>query len=150
MNNTIKIHNGKEFVQVNVSINHKKGTFRGLHYQLPPFAETKLIRCNKGKVFDVIVDIRKGSETFLQWFGIELSESNMKMLYIPEGFAHGFLTQTDDAQMTYQHTAFYKPGYEAGLRYDDPALGISLPEKPTVISEKDLLQPFINQSFKGI
>ena len=140
----------KEFVQSNLSVNSKKFTFRGLHYQSPPFSEIKLIRCNKGKVLDMIIDIRKDSETFLEHFSIELSGDNMKILYVPEGFAHGFLTLEDDTQMTYHHTAFYEPGYESGLRYDDPALGITLPEKPMVISEKDNNHPFINKHFKGI
>lgn len=139
-----------EFVQVNQSVNKRKGTFRGIHYQFPPFAEVKLIRCIKGKVFDLIVDIRKNSDTFLQHFGVELSEGNMKMIFVPEGFAHGFLTLEDNSQMIYHHTQFYKPGFEAGLRFDDPALKIKLPEMPKVISEKDKLNPLITNLFKGI
>ena len=102
----------KEFVQINHSVNKLKGTFRGLHYQLPPFTETKLIRCIHGKVFDVIVDIRTKSDTFLKHFAINLSAVNMKMILVPEGFAHGFLTLKDNSQMIYHHTALYKPGFE--------------------------------------
>lgn len=144
------IGNIKEFVQVNQSINKSKGTFRGLHYQLPPFTEVKLIRCIRGKVFDIIVDLRKNSKTFLQHFNIEMSEDNMKMLYVPEGFAHGFLSLEDNSQMIYQHTAFYKPGYEAGLRFNDPALKIKLPFMPEIITEKDKSYPFITKLFTGI
>ncbi len=145
-----QIGHKKEFVQSNLSVNNNKYTFRGLHYQLPPFSEIKLVRCHKGRVHDIIVDLRKGSETFLQHYSVELSGENMKMIYIPEGFAHGFLTLEEDSQMTYLHTAYYQPGFEAGLRYDDPALNIELPEKPKVISEKDLNHPFINPQYKGI
>lgn len=140
----------KEFIQVNHSVNKLKGTFRGLHYQLPPFAEIKLIRCIVGKVFDVIVDIRQNSQTFLQHFSVELSEENMKMIYVPEGFAHGFITLTDNAQLIYQHTAFYKTGFESGFRYDDPTLNIQLPVQPEIITEKDKNYPLITDSFKGL
>jgi dTDP-4-dehydrorhamnose 3,5-epimerase len=140
----------KPFVQINHSINKKKATFRGLHYQVPPFSEIKLIRCISGKVFDVVVDIRKESKTFLQYFGLELSEKNMKMLYIPEGFAHGFITMQNNTQLIYHHTSFYKPGHEAGLRYDDPKLKIVLPIEPQIITEKDKNHPLINSLFSGI
>jgi dTDP-4-dehydrorhamnose 3,5-epimerase len=140
----------KHFVQINHSVNSKKGTFRGLHYQLKPFSEIKLIRCVAGKVFDVIVDIRKGSDTFLQYFGVELSAKNMKMIYVPEGFAHGFITLENNSQLIYHHTSFYKPGFESGLRYDDPKLSINLPLSPVIITEKDKSYPLINSSFTGI
>jgi dTDP-4-dehydrorhamnose 3,5-epimerase len=146
----LAIGHDKEFVQSNLSVNHMKGTFRGLHYQRPPFAEIKLIRCSKGAVYDIIVDLRKGSSTFLHHFSVVLTGENMNMLYVPEGFAHGFLTLEDDSRMTYQHTAFYKPGFEAGLRHDDPALQVKLPEKPLIISDKDLDHPLITETFKGI
>lgn len=145
-----KINFHDEFVQFNHSVNKIKGTFRGFHYQLPPFSEVKLIRCVRGKVFDVIVDIRKNSKTFLKHFSVELSEENMKMLLIPKGFAHGFLTLEDNSHMIYHHTEYYKPGFEGGLRFDDPLLKIDLPELPKIISEKDKNNPLITNTFKGI
>jgi dTDP-4-dehydrorhamnose 3,5-epimerase len=140
----------KEFVQFNQSVTYKTGTLRGMHYQLPPFSEVKLIRCIRGSVFDVIIDIRQDSPTFLKHFSVELNETNMLSLYIPEGFAHGFQTLDDNAQLIYHHTAFYSPGYEAGIRYNDPAIDISLPLPVTVITEKDQNHPLLNNSFKGI
>ena len=142
-------HRG-EFVQINHSVNKLKGTFRGIHYQLLPFAEIKLIRCISGKAYDIIVDIRKGSPTFLKSIAVEISEENMKMMYVPAGFAHGFITLEDNTQLIYHHTAFYKPGYEAGLRYDDPELKLELPIDVVVITDKDRNHPFIDKNFKGI
>ncbi len=140
----------KNFVQFNHSRTIYKGTIRGLHYQNPPFAEIKLIRCIKGAVYDVLVDIRKNSPTFLQYFGIELSEQNMRMIYIPEGFAHGFQTLEDYAELIYHHTAFYSPGMESGLKFDDELLGINWPLPPTIISKKDQQHPPLNKTFTGI
>ncbi len=140
----------KEFVQFNHSHNNEKGTLRGMHYQLPPFSEIKLIRCVKGSVFDVIVDIRQDSPTFLQHFGVELSEQNMRMLYIPEGFCHGFQTLEDHTALIYHHTAFYTPGYERGLLFDDPAIGINWPLVPTQMSEKDQHYAALEADFSGI
>jgi len=145
-----EIGHHKPFVQINHSINHKKATFRGLHYQKPPFSEIKLIRCIAGKVFDIIVDIREKSDTFLHHFGVELTSQNMKMIYVPEGFAHGFITLEDNTQLIYHHTSSYKPGYESGFRYDDPRLKIKLPFEPLIISEKDKSYRFIDNSFSGI
>jgi len=125
------------FVQANVSFNHKQGTLRGMHYQLPPAAETKLVRCTAGAIYDVIVDLRPASPTYLQHFGIELTATNRRALYVPELFAHGYLTLTDGAEVEYQVGEFYTPGYERGLRYDDPALGIRWPTAIEVVSEKD-------------
>ncbi len=139
-----------EFVQFNHSITNNKGTIRGMHYQTPPFSETKLIRCIRGSVFDVIIDIRKDSPTFLKYFAIELSESNMLSLYIPQGFAHGFQTLEDNSQLIYHHTAFYTPGYEGGIRYDDPLIQIQWPLNVTAITEKDKNHPLLNHTFKGI
>jgi dTDP-4-dehydrorhamnose 3,5-epimerase len=124
-------------VQVNMSYSRTRGTLRGMHYQRAPHAETKLVRCTMGAIYDVIVDIRPESPTYLRWIGVELSAKNHRMLYIPEGFAHGFQTLTDDVEVTYQVTAFYTPGAEGGARYDDPAFGIRWPLDVTVISEKD-------------
>ncbi|NOX47218.1 MAG: dTDP-4-dehydrorhamnose 3,5-epimerase [Chlorobi bacterium] len=142
-------HKG-DFVQINHSVNKLKGTFRGIHYQLPPFGEIKLIRCISGKVYDIIVDIRKGSPTFLKSFAVEISADNMKMMYVPEGFAHGFITLEDNSQLIYHHTTYYEPGHEAGLRYNDPALQLELPIGPSIMTEKDKNHPLIDNSFKGI
>jgi dTDP-4-dehydrorhamnose 3,5-epimerase len=129
--------------QANVSFNHAAGTMRGLHYQAPPAAETKLVRCTAGVIWDVIVDIRPGSPTYMQHFGIELSAANRRALYVPEMFAHGYLSMTDGAEVVYSVGEFYTPGVEGGYRYDDPALGIDWPMAVTVISEKDANWPLI-------
>lgn len=127
--------------QANVSRSTKRGALRGMHYQLPPFSETKLVRCTKGAIFDVIIDLRKDSPTYKQWIGVELTEENHRMLYVPEGFAHGFLTKTDDAEVTYLVTAFYDKEHERGIRYDDPAFAIEWPEEIKHISDKDASHP---------
>jgi len=124
-------------VQANVSYNKKKGTLRGLHMQLPPYDETKLVRCTKGSLYDVIVDLRKDSPTFKQWIGVELTADNYRMLYVPEGFAHSFITLEDETEATYQVTQFYTAGAERGFRWNDPAFNIQWPIEPVIISEKD-------------
>jgi len=129
--------------QGNLSYNHKKGTMRGLHFQAPPAAETKLVRCTAGAIWDVIVDLRPDSPTHMQHFGVELTASNRRALYVPEMFAHGYLTLTDDAEVTYSVGEFYTPGVEGGYRFDDPALGINWPVDVAVISEKDAAWPLI-------
>jgi dTDP-4-dehydrorhamnose 3,5-epimerase len=144
------IGHDKEFVQFNQSVTHKAGTVRGMHYQLPPFSEIKLIRCIRGSVFDVIIDIRKDSPTFLKYFSLELNDRNMLSLYIPEGFAHGFQTLEDNTHLIYHHSAFYKPGFETGIRYNDPAINISWRLPVAVITDKDQNHPFLNSTFKGI
>lgn len=123
--------------QCNLSFNHKAGTLRGMHYQLPPAAETKLVRCIKGAIYDVIIDLRPDSPTYMQHIGVELTADDRRALYVPELFAHGYQTLTDDAEVVYQVGEFYTPGYERGLRYDDPAFSIQWPLPVTVISEKD-------------
>lgn len=123
--------------QANVSFNHERGTLRGMHYQLPPAAETKLIRCTGGAIYDVIIDLRRDSPSYLQHFGVELTAENRRALYVPEMFAHGYLTLTPGAEVIYQVTEFYTPGQERGIRFDDPRFGIQWPEQPNVISEKD-------------
>ena len=128
-------------VQANVSYNKKKGTLRGLHLQLPPFGETKLVRCTRGALYDVIVDLRSGSETFKQWIGVELTAANYRMLYVPEGFGHSFITLEDETEATYQVTQFYTAGAERGYRWDDPAFAIQWPIAPVIISEKDQSHP---------
>jgi len=142
-------HQG-DFVQINHSKNTVKGTLRGLHYQLPPHAEIKLVRCIAGKVFDVIVDLRENSPTFLKSFDIGLSDENMKMIYIPAGFAHGFQTLEDNTQIIYHHTAFYNPAYERGLNFKDPLLNINWPLAPVNLSERDKTHTFLTNEFKGI
>lgn len=124
-------------VQCNLSRNFARGTLRGMHYQEVPYAETKLVRCSRGAVFDVAVDIRRDSLTFRRWFGLELSDENSCMLYIPEGFAHGFVTLTDDSEVHYQMSDFYVPTSARGIRWDDPALKIEWPITPQVISDRD-------------
>lgn len=131
----------EEFVQANVSYNRRKGTLRGMHYQLAPHEEVKLVRCTRGRIYDAIVDLRPGSPTYLQWIGVELSAANYRMLYVPAGFAHGFQTLEDETEVTYQVSAFYAPQAERGARYDDPAFGIQWPLPVEVISEKDRTWP---------
>lgn len=128
-------------VQTNMSYSIKKGTMRGLHYQVPPHEETKLIRCVRGSIFDVIIDIRKNSPTYKKWFGIKLSHNNYKALFLPEGFAHGFLTLEDDTEVVYQVSDFYMPNAEKIIRYNDPAFNIKWPIEVTVTSEKDRVSP---------
>jgi len=130
-------HLETKWVQANISYNKKKGTLRGMHFQVSPHEEEKLVRCIRGKLFDVIVDFRQGSDTFKKWFGVELSAENRRMIYIPKGFAHGFVTMDDDTEVFYLMSEFYAPGYGRGIRWDDPAIGIVWPEKITVISDQD-------------
>ena len=144
------IGHAEKWVQINHSYTAKKGTVRGMHFQLPPFKEIKLVRCIRGKVFDVIIDLRKDSVTFLQWFGVELSPEGMNMLYIPEGFAHGFQTLNDDCELIYHHSEFYSPGVEGGIRFNDRALNIKWPLPVTSISERDLNHPELTEKFNGI
>jgi len=140
----------REFVQFNHSFNLKKGTTRGMHYQKKPFSETKLIRCLQGKVFDVAVDIRQGSSTFLQYFGVELSQDNMLSMFIPEGFAHGFQTLEDNSSLIYHHSEYYTPEADAGIRHNDEALNIIWPLSTVILSEKDKYYPLLTENFKGI
>ena len=119
-----EIGHTKEWVQMNHSVSYRKGTLRGMHFQEQPYGEIKMVRCIAGSVFDVIIDIRRGSESFLQWFGVELSAANKKMLYIPQGFAHGFQCLCDNCELLYHHSEYYKPGFEGGIRYNDPLVNI--------------------------
>lgn len=130
-----------EMVQCNISSNRHRGTLRGMHYQTPPHQEAKLVRCTSGAIYDVIIDLRPESHTFMQHLGVTLTAENRQMLYVPEGFAHGFITLEDSVEVFYQVSAFYAPGYERGLRYDDPTFEIQWPEKVEVISEKDATWP---------
>lgn len=140
----------KGIVQSNYSFSKRKGTVRGLHFQGPPAAEIKFVRCIQGAFFDVIVDLRKGSPTFLQWHGETLKAGDMCMVLVPEGFAHGLQTLENDSAAMYLHTEYYSPEQEGGVRYNDPKIGIRWPLPPTEISEKDRDQPLINSQFKGI
>ena len=128
-------------VQINTSYSKYKGTLRGLHFQIRPHQESKMIRCTKGAIFDVIVDIRPESPTFLKWFGTDLNANNHKALYSPEGFAQGFITLDDNTEITYFTSEFYAPGKDRGVRYNDPQIGIQLPIQPTTLSEKDSSWP---------
>ena len=130
--------------QCNLSYNHAKGTLRGMHMQLAPATEPKLVRCTRGAIYDVIVDMRADSPTYLQHFGVELTADNRRQLYVPDMFAHGYLTLTDHAEVAYQVGEFYSPGYERGLRYDDPTLGISWPIPIAVLSDKDAAWPLLD------
>ena len=125
------------FVQVNNSLTAASGTLRGMHFQLPPAAEIKVVRCIRGALHDIIVDLRSGSPTYLRWFGADLSAENRVMMYIPRGFAHGFITLSDDTEALYLVSAFYAPEHERGVRFDDPRFGIRWPILPTEMSAKD-------------
>lgn len=131
------------FVQMNVSFSAAKGTIRGLHYQTPPAAETKLVRCTRGAIYDVIVDLRPESPTFRKHVGVELTADNRRALYVPKSFAHAFQSLTDDVEVLYQVDAPYAPQFECGLRHDDPALAIRWPLPVTVVSEKDRSWPLL-------
>ena len=133
-----------DIVQINTSLSKIKGTLRGMHYQLAPKAEDKIIRCLRGTLFDVIVDLRPESPTFLKHFAIELTGENRTMLYVPKGFAHGFITLEPDTEAFYLVTEYYAPDRERGLRYNDPKLGIPWPLEPVVISDKDKAHPDFN------
>lgn len=128
-------------VQTNMSLTRGRGTLRGMHYQLPPHAEDKLVQCMQGSIWDAIVDIRSASPTYCLWLGVELSADNGRMLLVPQGFAHGFLTLSDDAVVSYQVSTFYTPDAEQGARHDDPAFGIRWPEPVRDLSDKDRTWP---------
>lgn len=133
-----------EFVQGNVSINPARGTLRGLHYQAAPHGETKLVRCVRGAIYDVIVDLRPRSPTYGKWLGVELAPAMLRMLYVPIGFAHGFQTLADDTEVNYLVSAFYAPTAGRGVCYDDPALGIPWPLPVTHISAQDRSWPLLS------
>ncbi|PLX66993.1 MAG: dTDP-4-dehydrorhamnose 3,5-epimerase [Denitrovibrio sp.] len=139
----------KPFLQVNQSLSYKKGTVRGMHFQHPPHSEIKIVKCISGSIFDVIIDIRKNSPTFLQWHGEVLSRKNMNMLYVPEGFAHGFQALTDDCEILYFNSQLYAPESEGILNAKDPSIGIDWPDEITTISDKDSNAPYIT-NFNGL
>lgn len=126
-----------QVVQCNLSFTRQRGALRGMHYQLPPYAETKVVRCLRGAVYDVIIDLRPDSPTFLQWLGVELTAENRTMLYVPKGFAHGFMTLTDETELFYQMSADYAPSHARGVRWNDPLFAIAWPLAVTTISDKD-------------
>ncbi len=128
----------------------RAGTLRGMHYQVAPHAEAKLVRCSRGAIYDVIIDLRPRSPTFRRWIGEVLSAENHRMLYVPEGCAHGFVTLTDDVEVMYQVSEFYAPDAERGIRYDDPAFDIRWPVEVRVVSEKDRSwPPFLDRTSEG-
>ena len=127
--------------QCNISQNRLKGTLRGMHFQLPPFAEAKLVRCTRGAIYDAIIDLRPASPAFLGWQAFELSAADYRMLYVPKGFAHGFLTLQDDSEVFYQMSEFYDPQAGRGVRWDDPLFGIEWPAPVRCISPKDAAYP---------
>ena len=124
-------------VQCNISFNQIKGTLRGMHYQASPFEEAKLVCCTMGAIYDVIIDLRPDSKTFIQWIAVELSFENRKMIFIPEGFAHGFQTLENDTEVFYQMSEFYAPEYARGVRWNDPKFNIKWPDDIRIISAKD-------------
>jgi dTDP-4-dehydrorhamnose 3,5-epimerase len=138
-----------EIVQCNISFNKKKGTLRGMHMQTSPFAESKLIRCTRGAIYDVIVDVREDSDTYTQWFGVELSEDSYRMLYIPKHFAHGFITLANNSEVEYQISEFFAPGSAIAFHWNDPTFNIKWPMQPEVISEKDKANPLFKAKEKS-
>ena len=136
-----------DLVQRSISFNKRAGTLRGMHFQMPPHLEAKVVRCTRGSIFDVMVDLREGSPTYGQWHGEELAADNRLMLYIPKGFAHGFQSLVDDSEVDYEITPAYVPGAAAGFRFDDPKLAINWPVADMIVSERDRTLP---PSFAGI
>lgn len=144
------ILHGKNIVQINHSLTKQKGAIRGMHFQYPPKSEKKMVKCMHGSVFDVMIDLRQRSSTFLKWHGEILSAENMKMLCIPEGFAHGFQTLEENCELLYLHTEFYSPEHEGGVRYNDSMVNISWPLEVTDVSERDQKHQSLSRDFKGI
>ena len=138
-----------QFLQSNISFSSFKGTLRGLHWQKPPFSEAKLLRCVRGAVWDVIVDLRPTSSTFSHWQAVELREGDGKSLYIPEEFAHGFYTLEESTELNYQHTEVYSPKSEAGILWKDPSIAIEWPGEPRYISERDQSHPLFGKHFEN-
>lgn len=132
-----KNHLTENLIQSGISFNKKKYTIRGMHYQSKPFEEVKVVRCTRGKIFDVIIDLRTNSSTFKKWISVELSEDNHQMIYIPTGMAHGFQTLEDNTEVFYQISQYYNPEYSKGVRWDDPEFSINWPNKSPILSEKD-------------
>ncbi len=150
MNEIQHLLNGKIIQQINHSITSQKGTVRGMHFQYAPDCEVKMVKCIKGKVLDIVIDIRKDSKTFLNIFYIELSAKNQNMIYIPEGFAHGFQTLEDNTELLYLHTQQYSPNNEGALNIRDPLLSINFPLDIINLSKRDEVHTFLDKNFKGI
>lgn len=137
----------QNIVQINNSLSKDAGTLRGMHYQLNPKSEDKIVRCIKGSLYDVIIDLRPESPTYKKWFGTELSAENRLSLYVPKGFAHGFITLEENTEAFYLVTEYYSPEHERGIRYNDPEFNIKWPIEPKLISDKDLNHPDFNESY---
>lgn len=144
-----QIGHHKQILQINHSLTKKKGTVRGMHFQHPPKAEIKIVKCLHGSVWDVIIDLRSSSATLLKWHGELLSADNQKMMYIPQGFAHGFQTLEENTELLYLHTEFYDPKYEGGIRFNDPIINITWPLTVAEISEKDQSYILLSKDFEG-
>ena len=130
-----------EVVEANLSFSRRAGTLRGMHFQNPPYAQSKLVRCTRGAIWDAIIDLRRDSATFKKWFGVELTAENRRQLYVPEGFAHGFVTLTDDSEVFYQIGNVYNAESSGGVRWNDPAFGIEWPREVSVVIERDATYP---------
>ena len=144
------ILNDRSVVQINHSLTQSRGAVRGMHFQFPPHAEMKLVRCLRGRIWDVAVDLRRHSATFLEWHAEELAPDSMRMLVIPEGCAHGFQVLENDSELLYLHTASYNQAFEGGVRHDDPRLAINWPIVPSDLSERDLNHPLLTSTYEGI
>ncbi len=138
-----------DVAQINTGVSPRRGTLRGLHYQLPPHEEVKIVRCFRGAVFDVVVDLRRGSPTYRRWMGVELTAVNARLLYVPQGCAHGYLTLTDDVELLYLTSRAYAPEAARGLRYDDPAFGIAWPAPARVVSRADASWPLFSEGHES-
>lgn len=135
-----------KFIQDNHSYSSQKGVLRGLHFQNEPFTQTKLVRCTKGKIWDVAVDLRKSSPTYLKWFGLELTAENHKMLLVPHGFAHGFVTLESDCEVQYKVDNFYDKNSDRSIKYNDPEINITWPIDEVILSDKDINAPLLKES----
>ena len=140
-----KVWLDKKICQINLSFTHKKGTIRGLHYQKKPYQESKLIRCLRGKVWDVVIDLRNHSKTYKKWFSLELCSSKKNAIFVPEGCAHGFQSLQDNCELLYMHSNNYKPAYESGIKWDDPEIKISWPLNLSEISDRDNSFPYLEE-----
>jgi len=145
-----QIGHDEEIVHINHTLTKQKGTLRGMHYQQPPHSEIKIMTCLKGEVYDVIIDLRKGSPTFLKWHAEILSPDKMNMIYVPKGFAHGFQTLKNDCEMLYFHTTAYHQPSERGIRYNDPIIGIKWPLPFAQLSERDTSFSMLTKDFTGV
>lgn len=135
-----------DFIQDNHSFSAQKGTLRGLHFQLNPKAQTKLVRCTKGRILDVAVDIRKGSPTYIEWIAVDLTEKNKRQLFVPKGFAHGFITLTNNVEVQYKVDEYYAPECDRCIRFDDPEIGVDWMIESPILSDKDLKAPLLKES----